>query len=193
MDDRRVLVALVLGVGEDVGQQLVGAELGQRPPESGDPAGAAGDVGPPVEIVWRGRGEEADGRERLGGQAQPGVVAAQLVVEAGVCVVEEQQVLALDAKDERLGVDRPPTQHTAAEDRVEQEQGEAGLGRHAGDAADRDVAAAGAIEKLEVDVDRITVAAEADGDLCSIRSKYSACARSSPVARRAGSPGLGGT
>ncbi|HVE95640.1 MAG TPA: hypothetical protein VNA67_01425 [Pseudonocardiaceae bacterium] len=145
---------------KNVGQQLVGAELAQGPPESGDPAGAAGDIGPPAGMVWRGRGEEADGRERLGGQAQPGVVAAQLVVEAGFCVVEEQQILALDAEHQRLGVNRSPTQHTAAQDRVEQEQHEAGLGRHAGDAADRDMTAAGAIEELEVDVDRITVAAK---------------------------------
>ena len=49
--------------------------------------------------------------------------------------------------------------------RVQQEQREAGLGRHAGDAADRDVRAAGAVEEVEVDVDRRAVPAAADRHL----------------------------
>ena len=39
------------------------------------------------------------------------------------------------------------------------------LGRDAGHAGDRDVGAAGAVDELEVDVDRLPVAAEPDGNL----------------------------
>ena len=52
-----------------------------------------------------------------------------------------------------------------AEQRVQQEQCEAGLGGDAGDAADGHVRAAGAVEELQVDVDRFAVAAEADRQL----------------------------
>ena len=71
VDHRRVLVTLVLGVGEDVGQQLVGAELGQRPPERAHPAGAAGDVRSTRQVVRCRRGEEPGRRERPGRQPDP--------------------------------------------------------------------------------------------------------------------------
>ena len=48
---------------------------------------------------------------------------------------------------------------------MQQEQREAGLGRHPGDAADRDVRAAGAVEELQVHVHRRAVAAQPDRDL----------------------------
>ena len=48
------------------------------------------------------------------------------------------------------------------EDGVQQEQREASLRRHAGDAADRHVRAASAVEELHVDVDRRAVPAAAD-------------------------------
>ena len=54
-DDHRVLVAFVLGVGEDVGEQLAGAELVQGPPEGVDAAGAAADVRAAGEVVGGGR------------------------------------------------------------------------------------------------------------------------------------------
>ena len=103
--------------------------------------------------------------ERLGGQAQVGVLGAQLVVEADVGVVEEQQVLALDGEDQRLGVHGAGAEHAGAEQRVQQEQRVAGLGRDAGDAGDRDVRAAGAVEELEVEEDRRAVAAHAERQL----------------------------
>src|SRR5262249_15619368 len=49
---------------------------------------------------------------------------------------------------------------SGTEDRMQQEQREAGLGGHPGDAADRDVRAAGAVEELQVEVDRLPVPAE---------------------------------
>ena len=48
---------------------------------------------------------------------------------------------------------------------MQQEQGVAGLGCDAGDAADRDVRAAGAVQEVEVDVDRRAVPAQTDGEL----------------------------
>ena len=164
-DDHRVLVALVLGVGEDVGEEFAGAELGEGPPERFDPAGAAGDVRFAGDVVRGGWGVEADGFERFGGQAEVGVLLPEFVVEPDVGVVEEQQVLALDGEHQRLGVDGSAAEHAGAKDGVQQEQRVAGLGGDAGDAADRDVRAAGAVEEVEVDVDGGAVAAGADGQL----------------------------
>ena len=186
VDHHRVLVALVLGVGEDVGQQLAGAELGERPPERGDAAGPAGDVRAAGRVVRASAGRrspaEANG---LGGQAEPGVVGAQVVVEPGVGVVEEQQVLALDAEHQRLRVDARSPEHPAAEDRVQQEQREAGLGRDPGDAADRHVAAAGAVEELQVDVDRARRRGPARPGPCGPSGRSTAPARA-PRRWRAG-------
>jgi hypothetical protein len=43
-----------------------------------------------VRVSWYGWRKETDGPERLGGQAQPGIVTAEVVVETRICVVEEQ-------------------------------------------------------------------------------------------------------
>jgi hypothetical protein len=48
--------------------------------------------------------------------------------DPGVGVVEEQQVLALHAEDQHLGVVRLVAEDVAAEDWVQQEQGEATVG-----------------------------------------------------------------
>ena len=164
-DDHRVLVAFVLGVGEDVGEQFALAELRERPPERFDAAGPAGDVRSAGEVVGGRRGVEADGLERPGGQAEVGVFLPEFVVEPDVRVVEEQQVLALDREHQRLGVDGSAAEHAGGKDGVQQEQCVAGLGGDAGDAADRDVRAAGAVEEVEVDVDGGAVAAGADRQL----------------------------
>ena len=76
VDDHRVLVALVLGVGEHVRQQLAGAELGQRPPERFTPLVRPVTCGRAGQVVRGGRGEEADRGERLRRQAEPGVGSA---------------------------------------------------------------------------------------------------------------------
>ena len=165
VDDHRVLLPVVFGVGEHVGQQLARAELADGPPECLDAAGAAGDVGPPGGVVGDRRRPEASGRERLGGQAEGGVLGPEVVVELDVRLVEEQQVLALDAEHQGLRVHGPLAQRTGAEDGVQQEQREAGLRRHAGDAADRHVRPAGTVEELHVDVDRRAVPAPPDRDL----------------------------
>jgi len=159
VNDDRVLVPVILGVREHVGQQLLVAELPQGPPERLDAAGAPGDVRPACGVVGDRRRPEAGRRERLGRQAEHAVVGPQVVIEADVRLVEEQQVLALHAEHERLGVDRPRAEGTGAEDGVQQEQREAGLRRHTGDTADRHVGAAGAVKELHVDVDRGAVPA----------------------------------
>ncbi len=194
VDDDRVLLPVVLGVGEHVGQQLLVAELPQRPPERLDPAGAAGDAGPSGDVVRHRRRPEAGRRERLGGQPELGVLSPQVVVQPDVGLVEEQQVLTLDAEHQGLGVDRPRAEGAGAEDGMQQEQREAGLGGDPGDAADRHVRAPGAVEELHVDVDRSRRRGRGRPGPCSaIWSKYSAWARSAPVARRTASPGRGGT
>ncbi len=142
------------------------AELGDRPPERADPVGPAGHVRPAGHVARPRRGEERRPTERLGRQLQPLVLLARVVVvEPGVRRVQEQQVLALDREDQRLGVGGPAAEHAGAEQRVQQEQREAGLRRHPGDAADRHVRAAGAVEEVEVDVHRQAVPAEPDRHL----------------------------
>ena len=68
--DHRVLLALVLGVGEDERQQLLGAELLERPVEGVHAAAPARHVGPGVGVVAAGRGVDGHAGERLGGQAE---------------------------------------------------------------------------------------------------------------------------
>jgi hypothetical protein len=86
----RVLVAVVLGVREDVRQQLLLAELGERPPERVDAAGAARHVGASGEVAENGRGEEAHRGEGPGRQAELVVPGEEVVVEVDVLLVEEQ-------------------------------------------------------------------------------------------------------
>ena len=142
--------------------------------------------GRPVWSSGRRRGEEADRGER-GRPAGRGAayVGAQVVVEPDVGLVEEQQVLALDAR--RSAPWRSPLRLPSTperEQRVQQEQREAGLGGHPGDAGDRDVRAAGAVEELQVDVDRLAVAAEPDRRPCAPSGRSTAPGRApSPVAR----------
>src|SRR5215469_6609558 len=107
MDHDRVLVALILGVREYVRQQLLIAELRQRPPERLDPGGAAGHVVPPGQVAWDGGCPEASRGEWLRGQAESGVVGSQVVIEARVALVQEEQVLALHAEDQGFSVDGP--------------------------------------------------------------------------------------
>ena len=85
VDHHRVLVAFVLGVGEDVGQQLADAELGEGPPERGDAAGAAGDERAAARVVRGRRRVEAHRGERARGQPQLGVVGGQVRRRGGGC------------------------------------------------------------------------------------------------------------
>ena len=129
------------------------------------PSGAGGDVGRHVRIVLAGRAVDGDRVERVGLESHAPVALTVLVGEADVGVVEEQQVLALHVEDQRLGVDRLGAEHARVEEGVEQERGVGGLGRHARDAADVDVRAAGAVEELEVEVQRLVTMIDADGEL----------------------------
>ena len=105
-------------------------------------------------------------------------------------VVEEEQVLALDVEDERLRVGRLGAQHARVEQAVEQEGGVAGLGGDAGDAGDVDVGALGAVEEVEVEVDRLAVAGQAAREAAAPSCRRRApLARSTPVARRTSLPG----
>ncbi len=70
-------------------------------------------------------------------------------------MIEKEEILALDVEDQCLGVHRRRSQHSAREERVEQERGVCRLGGDTGDAGDVDVRAAAAVEELEVDVERL--------------------------------------
>jgi hypothetical protein len=82
--DHRVLLAVVLGVGEQERQQPLLAELGDGPEEGGDAAGPGPDVGRGVGVARPGRGHDADAAERAGLQAEQAVALALGLVEAGV-------------------------------------------------------------------------------------------------------------
>lgn len=69
------------------------------------------------------------------------------------------------AEDQRLRVKGPRVEHAASEDRMTQEQCEACPGCDTKEAVDRHARAAGSVEGLQVDVDRLTVAATTDWNL----------------------------
>ena len=159
LDDDGVLLALVLRIGEQERQQALLAELGDGPEVGAHAVGAGADVGRGVGVALARRGQHADVAERPGGQPEPGIGGGTVVVELGVGVVEEQEVLAFHVEHQRLGVGGLRPEYAGVEEGVEQEGGVAGLGGHAADAADVDVGALGAVEEVEVDVDRLAVAA----------------------------------
>src|SRR3546814_3670876 len=90
----------------------------------------------PYTTLFRSRGHEAHAAERPGLQAEERVALALGLVEPGVVVVEEQEVLALDVEDQRLGAGDGGAEHPGVEQRVQQEGGVGGLGGHARDAGD---------------------------------------------------------
>ena len=108
-DDHRVLLAVVLGVGEQERQQLLSQNSAIVQKKLRD-ARACG---------WRRRARRAgvvaagrrEARRRWrtapAGRPSVGVAVGLLGVERGVGVVEEEEVLALDVEDQRLGVVRP--------------------------------------------------------------------------------------
>ena len=128
-----------------------------------------------------------------GRKPERAVAVALRVVELGVVVVEEEQVFALHVEDQRVGVGRVVAEHARVEQRVEQEGCVRRLGRDTRDAGDVDVRAARPVDEVEVGEQRVAVAAEADRELRSIRSKNRAWSRFAPVARCTSAPGCGGT
>ena len=162
--DHRVLLTVVLGIGEEEGQQLVLAELLEGPEERGDPAVAAGHVGGGGGIVPPGRGPHRHAAEGPDGQVEVGVLGPLLVGQLGVLVVEEEEVLTLHVEDQGLGVDRLGPEHPRVEEAVEQEGGVAGLGGHAGDATDVDVGPLGPVQEVQVQVEGLLVPGQAGGE-----------------------------
>ena len=79
-------------------------------------------------------------------------------------MVEEEEVLALDVEDQRLGVGGLGPEDPRVEHRVEEERRVRGLRRHARDARDVDMRAAGAVDELKVGEERTVVAPEPDDE-----------------------------
>jgi hypothetical protein len=159
--DHRVLLAVVLGVGEQERQQLVPAERLQRPEERRDAGVAARHVRHRRRCAAAGRGEEGHARERAHREAHAAVAGGLPVVEPDVGPIQPEQVLALDVEDERLRVDGLRPEHARFEEGVEQERRVARLRGDARDPADVDVRAPGAVEEVEVEVERLVVPREA--------------------------------
>ena len=194
VDDHRVLLALVLGVGEQERQQLVLAELGDRPVEGCD-ARACG---------WRRRARRSGrpcGAGRSTRDASRTAPARSPRRAVAVAVARRSsRVLAWSRKSRSspftlkisalvLIASAPSTPEWNR--RVEQEGGVARLGGDAGDADDVDVRAAGAVEEVEVDVRAARRRGRArSGSLRSIRSKNERLvALARPSARRTSAPG----
>ena len=163
VDHDRVLLAVVLGVGEQEAQELLGAELVEGPEERGDRVVAAADVGGGAARVALGRRPELDAlkRRRLEAEVHVAIELGGVLPDRLVGSIEEEEVLALDVEDQRLGVLGLAAEHPGVKERVEQEGGVGGLGGDAGDARDVDVRAASAVEELEVEIEALAVAREA--------------------------------
>ena len=160
--DHRVLLALVLGVGEHEGQQLFGCELLDGPEERVHAELTILHVGSGVRVVAARRRVHGDVGEPAGRQPEVAVLLRLFGGELDVLVIEEEQILALHVEDERLRVRRVGAEHAGGEQPEEQEGRVRGLRRDAGDARDVDVRAARTVEEVEVQVHRETVAAEPD-------------------------------
>ena len=105
--DHRVLLALVLGVGEHERQQLLGRELLDRPEERvRRRAGGSATSGVAFGSSRRGGAYTATSANAPGMQPEVAVLLRLLGRELDVLVVEEEQVLALHVEDQRLGVRR---------------------------------------------------------------------------------------
>ena len=108
VDDHRVLLALVLGVGEHERQQLAR----RRTPRASSrtactPVVRLATSGPALGSPRRGGAYTATDGERCRRAARGArSVAGASSVSRRVGLVEEQQVLALHVEDQRLGVDR---------------------------------------------------------------------------------------
>ena len=148
MDDDGVLLAVVLCVRKHERQQALGAKLRQRPEEGGDATVPGGDVRGGGWIATAGRGVERNALERRWGEAQSPVAHTVFVVELRVGTIQKEQVFPLYVVDERLRVDGLGTERIGVEQAEQQESGVAGLGRHAGDAADVRMGAAVAVNEL---------------------------------------------
>ena len=103
--DHRVLLALVLGVGEHERQQLVGRELLDRPEERvRRRAGGSATSGVAFGSSRRGGANTATSAKAPGIEPEIAVLLRLLGREPHVLVVEEEEVLALHVEDQRLGV-----------------------------------------------------------------------------------------
>ena len=158
MDHDRVLLALVVGVGEKEREELVPAELLQRPEEGCHPFRAAPGARRGRGVAPPRRGPQLNAPEGLGREPQRRVAQHLLAVEVAVGPVQEEQVLPLHVEDQRLGVVRAGTELARSEEAVQQEDGVAGLCGHARDAADVDVGAPGAVQEFQIGVDDLAVA-----------------------------------
>ena len=109
VDHDRVLLAVVFGVGEQEAQKLLGAELVEGPEERGDRVVAAADVGGGAARVALGRRPELDAlkRCRLEAEVHVAIELGGVLPDRLVGSVEEEEVLALDVEDQRLGVRWP--------------------------------------------------------------------------------------
>ena len=133
VDDHRVLLAVVLGVGEEERQQLVVAELLRASRRTDvDAERAAGDVGRARGVALPRRREHADAarRRRPAGRPRRSAPGCRRS-SCDVGVVEEQQVLALHVEDRAPWCCGLGAEHARVEERVEQEGGVGGLGGHA--------------------------------------------------------------
>ena len=165
--DERDLVALVVGVGEEVGEEVLIDELPGGPGEDLDPLMAAAGVGEhDVAGAAPRRRPEPDARERRRPHPERGPSLPRLLVEVAVARVQPEEVLALDVEHEDPQVGRALADDArvlARGEHAQEEQRERGLGGHAADAAHGHVAALAPVEEIDVHVHRFAIPPEPDG------------------------------
>jgi hypothetical protein len=86
------------------------------------------------------------------------------VTEPPIGVVQEQEILALDIEDERLGISSFMAENFRTEEAEEQEACVASLGGDARDARNIHVRTAPAVKKREIEIDGKAVTREAGGE-----------------------------
>ena len=150
--DHRVLLALVLGVGEHERQQL----LGRRTPRSSRRTGTTPswrfcDVGGGVRVVAAGRREDRDVGERRPASSPRSRYFCDCSGESLMFSwSRKRRSSPFTLKISAFVLRRVGAEHARVEQPVEQEGGVGGLRGDAGDAGDVDVRAARAVEELEV-------------------------------------------
>ncbi len=116
------LAALVAGLGEHEPKQPLADDVADRPEVGRTPSWrlpVSGTASPPPRRTGAQNPTELEGP---GGQPELARSArGSLVGQAACSAVEEQEVLALDVEDQRLGVRRLAAEHAGVEERVEQE------------------------------------------------------------------------
>lgn len=163
VDDEGELGPGVFRFGEGESQQPVAAELPQGPQVGADAFLPSAGVRHGHPRPTAGGSVESHAPKRAGGKSQSPVQGQLPVGEPAVGLVQPEEIFALYVEDERLRVDGVRSQPLRMEQRVKQESGVRCLGGDARNSADGSVSAPGAVQELEIRIDRLAGSRQPDG------------------------------